>query len=246
MRASLNVALVLIMVGTGTKGVWAQPTDEGWWDWATPLVTGAASGRVATPRTGDERSDPGADSGRDRRPPDSRDERTAEAQRRPAAQPPAAGRGREAQTPQAGRGRGVGRGAANGRGQAGVPAFCRTGAGHPVFGWQWCAERGFAGYRPQWQREPWADAVPRWPRQPRESRIDDRALGGILGDVVFGRVRAHARGLGATEPLEGRWVRHDSGALVLQVRAGDVPVAELSDTSGDGRPNTVIVNRTRR
>ncbi len=23
------------------------------------------------------------------------------------------------------------------------PAFCRSGAGHPVFGWRWCEERGW-------------------------------------------------------------------------------------------------------
>jgi len=31
------------------------------------------------------------------------------------------------------------------------PAFCRSGAGHPVFGWEWCRERGWDqnGTRPR-------------------------------------------------------------------------------------------------
>src|SRR5688572_1210234 len=29
--------------------------------------------------------------------------------------------------------------------KAGGPAFCRSGAGHPVFGMAWCQERGWSG-----------------------------------------------------------------------------------------------------
>ena len=29
------------------------------------------------------------------------------------------------------------------RGNAGGPAFCRSGAGHPVHGWEWCRQRGW-------------------------------------------------------------------------------------------------------
>jgi hypothetical protein len=38
-------------------------------------------------------------------------------------------------------GRGNGARAAKGGG----PAFCRSGAGHPVFGWEWCRQRGWDG-----------------------------------------------------------------------------------------------------
>lgn len=40
-------------------------------------------------------------------------------------------------------------GAAQGKGKASKPekgngpAFCRSGAGHPVFGWEWCRDRGW-------------------------------------------------------------------------------------------------------
>ena len=30
-----------------------------------------------------------------------------------------------------------------GKAGKGGPAFCRSGAGHPVFGWEWCRERGW-------------------------------------------------------------------------------------------------------
>ena len=36
-----------------------------------------------------------------------------------------------------------GRGRGNGRGNANGPEFCRNGQGHPVYGWQWCADRGW-------------------------------------------------------------------------------------------------------
>ena len=31
----------------------------------------------------------------------------------------------------------------NARAKGGGPAFCRSGAGHPVFGWEWCRDRGW-------------------------------------------------------------------------------------------------------
>jgi hypothetical protein len=40
-----------------------------------------------------------------------------------------------------GRGRGSGK---NMGGNGGGPAFCRSGAGHPVHGWQWCRDKGWA------------------------------------------------------------------------------------------------------
>ena len=44
----------------------------------------------------------------------------------------------------------------------GGPAFCRSGAGHPVFGWEWCRERG-------WDR-PAARNTP----NTRDRRVDER------------------------------------------------------------------------
>lgn len=36
-----------------------------------------------------------------------------------------------------------GRGNKSSRGNSGGPAFCRSGAGHPVHGWEWCRQRGW-------------------------------------------------------------------------------------------------------
>jgi hypothetical protein len=35
-------------------------------------------------------------------------------------------------------------GRGNGRERNGGPSFCRTGAGHPVYGWEWCRQRGWS------------------------------------------------------------------------------------------------------
>ena len=42
-----------------------------------------------------------------------------------------------------GRGRGKAGKADKADKKGGGPAFCRSGAGHPVFGWEWCRERGW-------------------------------------------------------------------------------------------------------
>jgi hypothetical protein len=38
-----------------------------------------------------------------------------------------------------------GRGNKSNRGNSGGPSFCRSGAGHPVHGWEWCRQRGWDG-----------------------------------------------------------------------------------------------------
>ena len=38
-----------------------------------------------------------------------------------------------------------GRGNRTRNGKGGGPAFCRSGQGHPVHGWEWCRERGWDG-----------------------------------------------------------------------------------------------------
>jgi hypothetical protein len=59
--------------------------------------------------------------------------------------------------------RGNGRFKNNGNG----PAFCRSGAGHPVHGWAWCRERG-------WSRDGFFDRDRGRDRQDRARRRDDR------------------------------------------------------------------------
>lgn len=238
MRVWLHVGMLLMMVGGGSRVVTAQTVERGWWDWATPFVSSGQTGRVAIPRPRDNGED---DRTRDRLPSETRDD---DAQIPPGRPDGRTSRGRGGQTAPSGLGQDRGRGA------GGTPAFCRTGEGHPVFGWQWCVDRGFARggdrYRPVWQRKPWADIIPRWPGRQREGRVDAGTLGAILGDMAFGRLRAHADQLDARGPLEARWIRPEPDALVLQIRAGDLPIAEVSDTTGDGRANEVMVNQPTR
>ncbi len=59
--------------------------------------------------------------------------------------------------------RGNGRSKNNGNG----PAFCRSGAGHPVHGWAWCRERG-------WSRNGFFDRDRGRDRDDRARQRDDR------------------------------------------------------------------------
>jgi len=58
---------------------------------------------------------------------------------------------------------GRGRGNNKDKGGKGGPAFCRSGAGHPVFGWEWCRERG-------WDRPVVRNTTPR-----RAQRVEDQS-----------------------------------------------------------------------
>lgn len=130
-----------------------------------------------------------------------------------------------------------------GRGRAGPP-FCRNGQGHPVFGMRWCREKGFGGYgRSGWYRASWDDVVfsPR-PRRSRRGAVLDRGdLIDILGGVIFGRLVHERDRIRGRAPLAGRWLRTRDGARILQVRAGRVPLAELSDLDGDGRVEITLL-----
>jgi hypothetical protein len=61
-----------------------------------------------------------------------------------------------------GRGRGNGK---NKGGNGGGPAFCRSGEGHPVHGWQWCRDKG-------WDRANRSI----WDVGSRRDRRDDRVI----------------------------------------------------------------------
>jgi hypothetical protein len=137
---------------------------------------------------------------------------------------------------------------AGGRGSVGHgPPFCRNGAGHPVHGWQWCVRKGHAGprtvYEPRWERRRWEDVIFRTPRdRRRNAALDEVTLADVLGSVVLGRFQQQRPHDGGA-PLTGRWVAGTNGARVLQLRAGHKPIAELSDLSGDGRVDLVLVYR---
>jgi hypothetical protein len=131
-----------------------------------------------------------------------------------------------------------------------APAFCRSGAGHPVHGRQWCVQRGFGlgdrRYDDRWERRGWEDIVFRAPRDGRRSgALSEDAVVETLGRVVFGRFAGHGQSLGAREPITGRWIPASGGGQVLQLRSGGVPIAELTDLDGDGRADVVLVYRAR-
>lgn len=129
------------------------------------------------------------------------------------------------------------------------PAFCRSGRGHPVHGWGWCVRKGFAPAHPGRARPTtyrgeavpccaWypADLGPVRYRSDRYHRMG-RPLGheevvSILGRVVVDDLYARV-GYRRAVPLEGRWYPSAGEAHVLQVRAGDTPVAEFTDLDGD-------------
>jgi hypothetical protein len=122
-----------------------------------------------------------------------------------------------------------------------APAFCRNGQGHPVFGREWCLDKGFGlGSRNGtiWSRGGIDDVV--W-RRPTADRLDRGGLVGVLGDIIFGRLAFQAMTLGYDQPLVGYWVAQPEGPRILRVHSGDYEVAELVDTDRDDRADVLYV-----
>jgi len=125
------------------------------------------------------------------------------------------------------------------------PAFCRSGAGHPVHGRQWCYDKGYGLGNDRWGRAGWDDVVLRRPdRRYEDQRMNGSALEDILGSVVYRRLNTQARSLGSGA-LTGRWMDASSGPRILQVHAGSRPLAEFYDRNRDGRVDLVMLNRGR-
>jgi hypothetical protein len=127
--------------------------------------------------------------------------------------------------------------------RAGSPAFCRSGAGHPVWGRQWCLDKGFglgSQNNVRWGRtvDP-IDVV--LGRRAMTGDLTRDVLLGVLGNVAFNRLATHALTLGYTDPLTGRWMGEPSGPQVLLVSSGQAPVAELVDVNRDGRADLMYV-----
>jgi hypothetical protein len=125
----------------------------------------------------------------------------------------------------------------------GAPSFCRSGAGHPVWGRQWCLDKGFGlgdydDYR--WGRTTDLGDFA-YPRAVYQPTIAGTLLQTILGTNAYNRLALHAVELGFTEPLTGRWVSQQTGPQVLLVNSGSYPVAELVDTNRDFRWDDLLV-----
>ena len=130
------------------------------------------------------------------------------------------------------------------RDKKGSPSFCRSGSGHPVWGRQWCIDKGFGLG---------TDDDLRWSRiidpsnvvltRPTTGDLTRDVLADVLGSVVLNRLATHAVTLGFQEPLSGRWLGDtpDSGPRVLLLSSGTRPVAEVVDLNRDNNADLVLV-----
>lgn len=125
---------------------------------------------------------------------------------------------------------------------AGAPAFCRSGAGHPVWGRSWCIDKGFGlGDDGRFGFTRLEDIRFDPDRDLRDGELGIDDLAGILGDVVLGRLALQALVLGADEPLTGRWRQEPDGPRLLRLRSGDRDIAELADLDRDDELDVLIV-----
>lgn len=124
--------------------------------------------------------------------------------------------------------------------RGGGPAFCRSGAGHPVFGRRWCVRKGF-GLGDRGGLGGWGDIIFESPRRRDVGVLDAGDLIDILGDIVFMRLNDQRRTLGVDDPLVGRWIQREAAAI-LRLRSGGIPIVELRDLDGDRRVDQLRLN----
>jgi hypothetical protein len=131
----------------------------------------------------------------------------------------------------------------NDRVTGGAPSFCRSGAGHPVWGRQWCLDKGFglgAQQNVRWGTNRDIGEIIFGRRAPLPTLTRDLLLS-LLGPVAFNRLALHALTLGYTDPLTGVWHSEASGPQVLLVNSGQWPIAEFVDTNRDQRADLMLV-----
>jgi len=129
----------------------------------------------------------------------------------------------------------------NRNGNGNGPAFCRSGEGHPVYGREWCRQRGYdLGRGRGWERERWNDIVFRDSRIRRNERLSRSALTSMLGSSVLRRFEQQGRRYGAGQVI-GYWL--PEAGNVLQLSVGGTPFARLIDTNRDRRVDYVLVRR---
>lgn len=125
----------------------------------------------------------------------------------------------------------------------GSPSFCRSGAGHPNWGRQWCLDKGFGlGVENdmRWGRSlDVSDLV--FAREPASATLTRAALESVLGQRAVDRLALHAITLGLVDPLVGTWRTDPAGPRVLLVNSGEYPVAEIVDVDRDLRSDRMVV-----
>ena len=125
----------------------------------------------------------------------------------------------------------------NGKG----PKFCQNGEGHPVYGRDWCRQKGYDTGYGAFSRVDWGDVVLRRPRNVVQQRDLSRGtLQDILGSVILGRFDRQRANLRYSQPLTGRWVDSDAG-YVLRLNSGHAPVAQVIDRNRDGRADVILL-----
>lgn len=125
----------------------------------------------------------------------------------------------------------------------GSPRFCRTGSGHPVWGRQWCLDKGFglgAENQFRWGRTRDPGDL-RFLSEPASASLNRDALLALLGPVAFNRLALHAVTLGLADPLAGNWRTDNSGQRFLVVSSARRPVAEIVDFNNDRRADLMLV-----
>lgn len=124
------------------------------------------------------------------------------------------------------------------------PSFCRSGAGHPVYGRQWCLEKGHGLGTSIWHHAHVGKVVfGRVPKGRIESpRLGAREVAEILTDVVLDEIFGKSHYDLDRAQLGGTWRGGSTeGILVLEVLSGGAPVAELTDSDLDGEVDVVLV-----
>lgn len=98
---------------------------------------------------------------------------------------------------------------------------------------------------PRWRTRPARDVVFRRPRD-TGVHVSVEIIVDLLGRDRVRRLRKRRRRLGLRGTLTGRWISGDRDReLVLQIRAGRRPLAELVDRTGDRRVDAMYVRRDR-
>lgn len=125
----------------------------------------------------------------------------------------------------------------------GAPRFCRSGAGHPVWGRQWCIDKGFGlsgTGNTRWGRTRDVSGM-RWNGDLTTGSLTRDALLAVLGPTAFNRLALHAVTLGLVDPLGGQWRTDSSGQRLLLVSSGATPVAEIADFNNDRIADLMLV-----
>ncbi len=122
------------------------------------------------------------------------------------------------------------------------PPFCESGAGHPVHGRRWCAEKGYRLGAPRWREQRRWDEVDFRDLRRYASRrtLDRREIRRLLGEPAFRRLERYARQSRVAGEWQGRWDRQGR-ARELTLFLGDAPLARLIDRDGDARIDRVLL-----